>query len=72
MNHFASFCVNAAASTCHRLAAALISMTLAAAPACRIGSQNARIEVDPPVIWSPASSGCPIRLYRAAHAPSRT
>jgi hypothetical protein len=49
----------AAASTCHSAAAADTSMARAVAPARRIGSQDARTAVDPPVAWSPATSGLP-------------
>src|ERR1700681_1374855 len=38
-------------------AAAATSMDRAAAPACRRGVQNPRIEVDPPVIWA-LKRGC--------------
>ena len=57
--------------TFHWLAAACTSITRAVAPAWRIGSQAARMDVEPPVIWRP-SSGLPYSLSSAPACLTRT
>src|SRR5216684_2829445 len=47
-----SFVEHWSGCTPHACAAAATSNDRAAAPACRRGVQNPRIEVDPPVIWA--------------------
>ena len=45
--------VHSAGLACHRAAAARTSVALAVAPALRSGRQNARTELELPVIWMP-------------------
>ncbi len=49
----------ASGATFQRLAAAAINRVRAIAPACRKGCQDAMIAVEPPVAWTPATSGLP-------------